>query len=70
MQASPLSQREKPMRKHHEDQATSTEKLEDRTQRDQEERSKQALSNQGSQDRKPVQPDEDRERRDREPQPQ
>ena len=48
------------MRKHHDDQAT-TEPLE-RAQRDQEERSKQALSNQGSQGRKPNQanPDHDR----------
>lgn len=52
------------MRKNHENQANSTEQLEERTQRDQEQRSKQALSNQGSQDRKPSQAtsDHDRER--------
>jgi len=39
------------------DQAGSTDadQLQERTQRDQEERSRQALSNQGSQDRKPTQ---------------
>lgn len=49
------------MRKQHEDPASSTEQLEHRPQRDQEQRSKQALSNQGSQDRKPGQaiPDDD-----------
>ena len=49
------------MRKHHDDQA-NTEPLEERAQRDQEERSKQALSNQGSQDRKPTQASPDQER--------
>ena len=41
---------------------TSTDQLQERTQRDQEERSRQALSNQGSQDRKRSQthPDHDR----------
>ena len=42
------------MRKHDEDQTSHTEKLEERTQRDQAQRSKQALSNQGSQDRQPA----------------
>lgn len=50
------------MRKHPQDhnQANDTDQLQKRAQRDQEERSKQALSNQGSQDRKPSQPNPDR----------
>jgi hypothetical protein len=50
------------MRNHPRDRAqagTTTDQLQERTQRDQEQRSRQALSNQGSQDRKPAsQPDD------------
>lgn len=50
------------------DQASSTDPLQERTQRDQVERSKQALSNQGSQDRKPSDVATDQVRRDEEQQ--
>ena len=50
------------MSKHNENPASSTEQLEERTQRDQEERSKQALSNQGSQDRTPSEAKSDHDR--------
>ena len=50
------------MRKHPEDPASDSEQLEERSQRDQEQRSKQALSNQGSQDRQPADTGLDRER--------
>lgn len=49
------------MRKPQEEPAGDTEPLEERSQRDQEQRSKQALSNQGSQDRRPADPDHQRE---------
>ena len=45
---------------------TSTDQLQERTQRDQEERSRQALSNQGSQGRKPSEANPDHDRDDRE----
>lgn len=51
------------MRKQRQDQnqtSGTTGQLQDRTQRDQEQRSKQALSNQGTQDRKPSQANPDR----------
>lgn len=50
------------MRKQRQDQnrTSGTGQLQDRTQRDQEQRSKQALSNQGTQDRKPNQANPDR----------
>lgn len=53
------------MPKPQQDPASSTEQneqLEERSQRDQQQRSKQALSNQGSQDRQPADTRKDRER--------
>ena len=44
----------------HDDDGLDKDRLEKRTQRDQDERSRQALSNQGSQDRKPARTGADR----------